>query len=82
MRLKSIDSRLNTCTHCNFKALFFYGDALGVPLCPKCHADDIQEFKELSSNINDDLECDIDDLDSDSFNELDFSDFTIDSNEY
>jgi hypothetical protein len=59
-----------------------YLDSTGHPLCPKCNEIDIKAFKELCSGISDDLESDIDDLDSESFDELDFSDFTIDSNEY
>ena len=66
MKLKTIASRMNTCNECNFTALFMYKDAANCPLCPKCKAQDIKAFKELVSDIDDELEKTLDyDLEND-----------------
>lgn len=81
MRLKSIQSRLDTCPRCNFTALFMYKDISGQALCPKCNKADIRDFKRLMTEISnddlfqDDLELVLDDessLDYDDFKELNF----------
>ena len=64
MKLKSIDSRMNVCPECNFTALFMYLDAAGCPLCPKCSQADIQAFKELTANLDDSLEGELDFIDN------------------
>ena len=69
---KSINSRMNTCTDCNFTALFMYLDAAGCPLCPKCSQADIKAFKELTANLNDDLESEIEAFDNEELTELNF----------
>ena len=66
MRPKSINDRMNTCTDCNFTAFFMYKDATNCHLCPICNQSDIQAFKDMISDIEDDLECNIEnDLESD-----------------
>lgn len=69
---KSINGRMNTCTDCNFTALFMYVDAAGCPLCPKCQADDIKAFKELLSELDDDLESESGTIDNEELTELNF----------
>ena len=70
--IKSINSRMNTCTDCNFTALFMYLDSAGCPLCPKCSQADIKAFKELTANLNDDLESEIEAFDNEELTELNF----------
>jgi len=69
---KSINDRMNTCTDCNFTALFMYLDAAGCPLCPKCSSQDIKAFKELTANLDDDLEGELESIDNDELEELNF----------
>jgi len=69
---KLINDRMNTCTDCNFTALFMYLDAAGCPLCPKCSQADIKAFKELTANLDDDLEGELESIDSEEITELNF----------
>ena len=69
---KSINDRMNTCQDCNFTALFMYLDSAGCPLCPKCSQADIKAFKELTANLNDDLESEIEAFDNEELTELNF----------
>lgn len=73
--LNSILSKLDTCHKCRFTAIFMYKDIAG-PICPKCNAIDIKEYKEMTELFNselfvDELENEID-LESDDIEELNF----------
>jgi hypothetical protein len=73
MKLKSINDHMNTCTDCSFTAFFMYKDAANCPLCPKCNETDIKAFKELMSDLNDELESENgESIDSDEITELNF----------
>jgi hypothetical protein len=49
-----------------------YLDSAGCPLCPKCNAQDIKAFKELTANLDDDLEGELESIDNDELEELNF----------
>jgi hypothetical protein len=49
-----------------------YLDAAGCPLCPKCSSQDIKAFKELTANLDDDLEGELESIDNDELEELNF----------
>jgi hypothetical protein len=49
-----------------------YLDSAGCPLCPKCSQADIKAFKELTANLNDDLESEIEAFDNEELTELNF----------
>jgi hypothetical protein len=49
-----------------------YLDAAGCPLCPKCNAQDIKTFKELTANLDDDLEGELESIDNEELEELNF----------
>jgi hypothetical protein len=63
---------MNICNDCGFTALFMYLDASGCPLCPRCSGAEIKAFKELTANLDDDLESELESIDNEEVEELNF----------
>lgn len=75
-RIKTILDRMNTCNDCGFTAFFMYTDHEHNPLCPKCNALEIKNYKELMADIQDSIDELDDETDLDLEDESLYEDIT------
>lgn len=70
-KFKTVADRMNTCKDCGFTAFFMYKDHEHNPLCPKCNALEIKNYRELMA----DIQNSIDELDDEA--DLDLEDESL-----